>query len=47
MPSSHEMVTTTKRGLRRFTGVGGHGVSQGAKAKRPAWCGALCALQLD
>jgi hypothetical protein len=33
----------TKRGLRRISGVCGHGVSQEPKAKSPAWCGALSA----
>lgn len=33
----------TKRGLRRISGVGGHGVSQEPIAKSPAWCGALSA----
>ncbi len=33
----------TKRGLRRFSGVGGHGVSQEPIAKSPAYCGALSA----
>ncbi len=33
----------TKRGLRRVSGVGGHGVSQEPIAKSPAWCGALSA----
>ena len=37
----------TKRGLRRISGVCGHGVSQEPKAKSPAWCGALSALQPD
>ena len=37
----------TKRGLRRFSGVGGLGVSQEPIAKSPAWCGALSALQPD
>ena len=33
----------TKRGLRRISGVGSHGVSQEPIAKSPAWCGALSA----
>ena len=33
----------TKRGLRRISGVGGHGVSQEPIAKSGAWCGALSA----
>ena len=37
----------TKRGLRRVSRVGGHGVSQEPKAKSPSWGGALSALNLD
>jgi hypothetical protein len=33
----------TKRGLRRISGVGDHGVSQEPTAQSPAWCGALSA----
>ena len=35
--------SATKRGLRRTSAVGDPGISRGAKAKNPAWCGALSA----